>query len=277
MNRSSLQPDPEWQRLSGAVAAQREHVLRLLEERHDLHVVTKPWLLALYQQKLGAWEVKRLALQAEVARLKRKVALAQAALNHGQRPDWDEIEGRLDLEFLNWKQKVAEAVGALEAAQKWAASALTTEEAAELKKLWRQMVKRLHPDVNGTLDEEAAHLWARAKNAYERADLEEMRVLVTLLDDAAPEMPELPDAREALEGELQTLRNQAGKLRAELAALREQPPFSFKNSLSDDDWVGARRSSLDADIAELEKRRDQWQAELAQFSKSEVHVRPGPN
>jgi DNA repair exonuclease SbcCD ATPase subunit len=277
MSRWSLQPDPEWQRLADAVAAQREFVLRLLEERHALHVVTKPWLLALYRQKLGAWEVKRLTLQAEVARLKRRMALAQAALNHGQRPDWDEIEGRLDLEFLGWKQRVAKAVGAYEAAQKWVANVLTTEDAVELKQLWRQMVKRLHPDVNGSLSGEAAHLWARAKSAYERADLDEMRLLFTLLDEAAPESPEGPDTLKELELELPSLRDQAAKLHKQLTDLKQQPPFSLEKSLLDDDWVAARRQSLESEISDLEKRRDEWQAALDPFTKPKLHARPGPN
>jgi hypothetical protein len=64
-------------------------------------------------------------------------------------------------------RRVAEAVATFEAAQKSAASVLTAEETVDLKAHWRQLAKRLHPDLNDALSEESAHLWERVMNACE--------------------------------------------------------------------------------------------------------------
>ncbi|CAN5525986.1 hypothetical protein BH18VER2_BH18VER2_16280 [soil metagenome] len=62
---------PEVERLQRECNTLRDEVARLLAEAHDLVSVVKPNLLAIYQAKLGAWELKRLHLQCEIARLRR--------------------------------------------------------------------------------------------------------------------------------------------------------------------------------------------------------------
>ena len=56
-----------------------------------IHTV-RPNLMAIYQTKLGVWELKLLKQQANAACLKRKLELIQAQINQGVLPNIFEID-----------------------------------------------------------------------------------------------------------------------------------------------------------------------------------------
>lgn len=72
----SLIPHPEIQRLMELNAELRAGLADLLAHAHDLVRTVRPNLLAIYQSKLGAWELEKLKAQFRVARLKRVIELA---------------------------------------------------------------------------------------------------------------------------------------------------------------------------------------------------------
>ena len=115
------------------------------------------------------------ALQAETAarRAKRKLEMAQAAVNQGKLPEWDEIEGHLELEFLAWRQRVREAMETLTTAEERMKHLLSPEADRELKKLYYALVKKLHSDPNPQLSDDQRRLWHRVQAAYEDSGTEE--------------------------------------------------------------------------------------------------------
>lgn len=154
---------PEYGLLADEVALLREELARLLAEEYDLFHLTRPHLLALYQQKIGAWEVQCLHVQIQAGRARRKLELAQAAINQGRQPDWQEIEGHLDLEFLAWQQQLQEATERLNAGNHRMKHLLPDAESRELKKLYVVLVKKLHPDVNPDLTRTSAAFGSRSR------------------------------------------------------------------------------------------------------------------
>lgn len=238
----------------------RDEVARLLAEAHDLAAVVKPNLIALYQTKLGVWELKRLRLQCAIARLKRKITLIQASINRGERVHELEIEGQLDLEFLDWRTRVAEAVAALDEATHRIDHLMAQETAQELRDLYRALVKKLHPDLRPDLTEEERHLWHRIQEAYERGDIEELRALA-MIQPGTPgrrsnTLEELTRERDALQGHVT-------RLLREIAATESQPPFTLRAQLRDSDWINATRKAIDEECAQLE----------AQHADLETHLR----
>jgi len=238
----------------------RDEVARLLAEAHDLVAVVKPNLVALYQTKVGAWELKRLHLQCDVARLKRKITLIQASINRGERVHELEVEGQLDLEFLDWRTRVAEAVAALDEATYRIDHLMSQETAQELRDLYRALVKRLHPDLRPELTETERNLWHRVQEAYERGDVEELRALAMIQPGVAGRsantLEELTRERAALQGHVT-------RLLREIAAIESQPPFTLRKQLRDSDWIHATRKAVDEECALL----------AAQRADLETHVR----
>jgi hypothetical protein len=259
MHEGSLQLHPEIQRLSDENALLREELARLLTEVEDLVHTTKPNLLALYQTKLGRWELAALQAQAAVARLRRQVELAQTSLNRGEQPDPVAIECALELEFLTWQTKLKEAAERLQTAEARLQNLLSPADDHELKKLYYALVKRLHPDLNPNLTDDQRRLWQRLQSAYQASDLPELRALALLAEDAAA-LPPPPKPLETLRQDQATLRAQITVLLQRVEQIESQPPFTLRAQLDDEAWLAARRQASETQTAALRQQADALQA-----------------
>lgn len=255
MNESTPSLHPEIIRLTEENAIFREQLAQLLGECHILVQTVKPNLLAIYQKKIGLWELKLLRMRTEVARCRRTVELAQAAINQGEKPDWVAIEGELELEFLQWKEKIREATEAIKAAESYLTTPLSPQDSNQLKKLYYALVKRLHPDMNPGLDEEQQLLWQRVQEAYERSNLEELKALTLLLEKNSS-LPVSVSSLEQLQEEGKLLSGHIMAAIARIEKIKSVPPFTIENDLMDQDWVDARRAEIDRQTAEQTRLRD---------------------
>ena len=78
-------------------------------------------------------------------RLKRKVELIQAKKNRQEKIVLKQIEDVLDAEFAEFQKKLDEQINKINAAiERSRFDVLSDEEARELKKLYRRIIKALH-------------------------------------------------------------------------------------------------------------------------------------
>ncbi|MBE7157117.1 MAG: J domain-containing protein [Rhodospirillales bacterium] len=266
---ASLIPSPELDAVRQDCETLRGEVARLLTEAHDLIHITKPHLLAVYQSKLGAWELRRLEAQCAVARLKRKIALVQACVNRGEPVRPAAVEQQLETEFAAWQQQIADAAHTLAGAERHLSHLMAPEDAAELRRLYRTLVKNLHPDLHPDQGNTDRLLWLRVQEAYGRSDLEEIRALTLLLEKPADRVddpaPTTASAKDKLLAESDGLKAQVKRLLMEMDGVRSQPPFTMQRDLEDDAWVADRRAALDADRAALVQQREALEKYLAQI------------
>jgi predicted ATP-dependent endonuclease of OLD family len=262
-----LQIHPEGRALLEEIALLREELAHLFTTEHELLQIVKPNLLALYQQKIGAWEIGALQVEIELRRTRRRLEMAQAAVNRGEAPDWTAIDGQLELEFLAWQQKLKEAAARLTAAEERMKHLLPPEKDRELKKLYYALVKKLHPDVNPELTEDQRRLWLRVRDAYEAGDLDELRALLALAVSSPPPAP-TASALDALRATRDALQKQSEAMEQRLAQIESQPPFPLRPQLADEDWVAARRQELEARTAQLSQQRTALDAALQALLKS---------
>jgi hypothetical protein len=250
---------PDIQRLTAANADLRTALALLLTEAHDLVHTLRPNLLALYQTKLGAWELEKLKAQFRVARLKRTIELAQAALNRGGKPDMVQIEAQVQEEQVLWEKKIREAAEKLQGAEDRLAHLLPEEQNAELKKLYHQLVKQLHPDLHPAQPAGDKLLWQQVQDAYDAGDLEKLRALSLLLDHPKPP-DDTPDALEKLQAEHDLLEQRITEMEAKIEQLESQPPFTLREDLENEVWVTMRRTAI-------EKETEPLQAQAAALEK----------
>jgi hypothetical protein len=247
---------PEIQRLSDLNAELRAELADLLTEAHDLTHTVRPNLLAIYQTKLGAWELEKLKAQFRVARLKRTIELAQAAINRGGKP---QIEAQVQEEQVLWEKKIREAADKLQYAEQRLAHQLPDEQNAELKKLYYQLVKQLHPDLHPEQDHGTRLMWQQVQDAYDMGDLEKLRALSLLFHDPKP--PEdTPDALEKLQNDHDALVKRVAELEQKTAEIESQPPFTLRADLENEVWIAMKRTTI-------EKETEPLQAQAAALEK----------
>lgn len=96
---------------------------------------------------------------------------------------------------------------------------------AELKRTYRILAKRLHPDVRGANNEERSALFVLAQSAYRNGDVEALHSLevATRHMDAAENDLEATDDVELLAQELELVRIEEGVVRERLNNLERGP------------------------------------------------------
>lgn len=253
LSNDNLNLHPEVQRFRDENDLLREELTNLLTESEDLVQVIKPNLLALYQTKIGAWELTLLQRQCDAARRKRRIELIRASLNRGEKPDMTAIEGQLELEFLQWQIRLREAGEKVKAAEERLKHLLSPEADRELKSLYYALVKKLHPDLHPQLTDQQRRLWLRVQDAYESGDLKELRALAVLVEKQGDVGP-VGDSLDKLRADQIKLQQQIEQMLKEIESIKRQPPFPMQRELENDAWVAGRRKELESQCAELEAR-----------------------
>ncbi len=162
--------------LEKEVLAIKYALLVALEKRDKLLYVEEPALREEYMQKIGVYEEQVLKAELEVALAEKKKQLIQTAINRREPVDLEALEKQLEeerkqqLEQLNQNYK-----------RDSLQNNLSQEEKEELQKLYKEIVRDFHPEVHKELTEFQKQLYKRALAAYQKQQLEELRLAHEML------------------------------------------------------------------------------------------------
>jgi len=236
----------------------REACADLFERLNHLELVDGPALASRYMMELGQYEMREFELTMEVRRWQRRFELRQAAVNAGEMPDLMAIETALDKEFAEFEAKlVAFAKEMDEATMRFHARTLTAEQSTDVRVLYLNAAKRLHPDVNPEATEAMAKLWQRIKTAYADRSWSELRFLCGLIGTVAEKPRKFPKTRagvESLSAEIVRLERLAEEQRAQIAELNGRAPWSYRAQLENAEGLQAEQERLQEEIAACQQR-----------------------
>lgn len=103
--------------------------------------------------------------------------MIRAKINHQEKIDEEEIEKQLDREYKEYMDKLKIMAEDIRTAKEISnLRDLSIEESKELKRLYMEIAKELHPDLNSNITEKEEVLWQRAKDAYEMGDLDLLKI-----------------------------------------------------------------------------------------------------
>ncbi|MES2766050.1 MAG: J domain-containing protein [Bacteroidota bacterium] len=247
---NSIIPDPHTQQLRRECEILGAE-LALLFTEHDVLVNTiLPNIIADYQVKVGALELDKFSLEIEIRRLKKQIALMQEALNHGRLPDMTEIHARLDALMQEWQQQFDRKMEQLEEAQYRLKNLGDTEFSAEIRKLYRELVLKLHPDITRRTDERDAMLLQRAMAAYRIGDVEELRALKLLVDSTGE--VQLPTQSDELQKQKNLLKERIETMLLKIEEVKNGSVYQLSKKLESPEWLAEKHAELHASIHELE-------------------------
>ncbi len=162
--------------LEKEVVAIKYALMVALEKRDRLLYIEAPALKEEYMRKFGAYEEKVLKAELEVALAEKKKQLIQTAINRREQVNLEEIEKQLEevrkkqLEQLNQNYR-----------QAFMQNSLLPEEKEELQNLYKDIVRDFHPEVHKEMTDFQKQLYKRALVAYQRQQLEELRLVYDML------------------------------------------------------------------------------------------------
>jgi len=250
---------PEYQKLTEELERLRTELSMLMLERDNLLHVTCKNIEMYYMLKLGNLEYKVFQAQCAYLRLKRKLELIQAKKNRQEKIFISEIEEILDAEFLEYKKKLQEYVEKMKNARErslW--RELTDEEAGELKRLYRRIMKALHPDLNRPLTDAQLKMFHDAVEALEKGDLQKIRLIYEIVVELKPLEESRTSTMAQLAKEKERLIALVKNLLESIEKIKSEYPYTLKELIKDPEKIKARR-------AELERLLQQYKEAIAAY------------
>uniref|UniRef100_UPI003FEEB445 hypothetical protein n=1 Tax=Eubacterium sp. TaxID=142586 RepID=UPI003FEEB445 len=169
---------PDFEKLKNEVEKMRTELSMLLLERDELQFVICKNIETEYMLKLGGIEYKAYEAKCAALRLKRKIELIQAKKNRQEKVIISAIEETLDTEFAEYQKQLNEQIDKMnDALKRSKAEVLSDEDNKKLKKLYRKIVKALHPDINPDVSQAQVQLFDNAVSAYKNGDLGTLRII----------------------------------------------------------------------------------------------------
>lgn len=248
----------------------RERIANALLEIDYIVLQENPRIEAVYATQIGCLENNLLKWQIAARRSRRRYTLAQARANFGSAFQADEFEAQLDEELAEWESLLAASCEAfLKAAERIANSKpLSPADACELKRLHRDLIKRLHPDLHPGQPEEATRFFYVAQVAYEHGDLDTLRSVVIATEGMGEEEAASYHTEDEAQVALECVLAEERVVQQQLESLKSTNPYALKEKLEDGAWVVNKTTQLKQQIEEQKQAAKAYDERCAALAKN---------
>lgn len=256
---------PDFEKLKNEVEKMRTELSMLLLERDELQFVICKNIETEYMLKLGSIEYKAYQAQCLSLRLKRKIELIQAKKNRQEKVIISAIEEALDTEFAEYQKRLDEQINKMnDALKRSKAEVLTVEENKELKKLYRKIVKALHPDINPDVSETKVDLFDNAVQAYKNGDLNTLRIIGEMVGNSS--LPEQhKDALTQLNKEKERLQNLLKAIRDSIDQIKSEYPYTMKEIIEDEEQTEQKKKELENILSQYNELISIYKAKIEEM------------
>lgn len=246
---------PKVEKLQEEVFELTERMATLVAVRDRLigHETRK--LEADYMTKIGMYEVELYKVQLETLKLRRILELARQFDNRDEELDFDIINMTVEEELAEYEERLAAKKEQLDQTLNWVltASPLSSEESFELRAIYLQIVKKLHPDINPKLTASQKELFNKAVEAYKNGDLLSLQVIEAVLKNDESLEEEASSSIEDLYAQRKKLKKMCETIEKSIEEIEKNFPFTEKDFLKDSVAVKKRREEIQNSIERFEE------------------------
>ena len=139
----------------------------------------------------------------------------------------------------------------------------------ELKRLYRKIVKKLHPDMNPDATEEEKQLLQEAMSAYESGDLERLREIAEEIDDTdiAERFKDTEEDLIQLRAIRDRLLLQKKDLEYQIREIKGSFPYNMKDFLADEEKIREQQEAVRGYIRTCEQEIEKLNAHIEEMRK----------
>lgn len=224
---------PEFEDLKEEIKKIRKELANWVCQRDELKYTICENIKIQYLLEFGDLEYKFYEAYCHYLRLRRKRDLIQVQINRQEAIDLRSVELKLNIEFSAYQEKLNEKMAEMDDAR-WKAEQpyLSEKDLEHFKKLYRNLVKHLHPDLNPNLTEIEKDLFHQVVEAYKNGDL----VRLELINQQISKNENWDESlsKISLEKEKFRLENLIDQLKDEIQKIKQTPPYTWRVFLIDE-------------------------------------------
>ena len=256
---------PDFEKLKSEVEKMRTELSMLLLERDELQFVICKNIETEYMLKLGSIEYKDYKAQCAALRLKRKIELIQAKKNRQEKVIISAIEETLDSEFAEYQKQLNEQIDKMnDALKRSKAEVLSNEDNKKFKKLYRKIVKALHPDINPDVSEAQVQLFDNAVSAYKNGDLNTLKIIGEMVGNS-PLPEQHKDALTQLNEEKERLQNLLKVIRDSIEQIKSKYPYTMKEIIEDEEQTEQKKKELENILSQYNELISIYKAKIEEM------------
>ena len=246
----------------------------ILDEWYTLQNIVRPRLLAEYDNHFREIEIEIQQKTLESSEIGRRVELLTLKKERGEKltPEIISLVNTfVDKEFAKFHKRIREAYSmSAEQREQAAIKENHTDTNGELPKLYRAIVKILHPDVSTETDE-FSKFWHSAQQAFENKNLQKMRSLYSLIcsESEQTDTRKYPDSlseTSRLEAEIKELEIHLEREERKLSRMKSEEPFILESSLKNGKWLTEHRQKLEYELHKKNAEINQFKALMKQLT-----------
>lgn len=260
-------------RLQDELKRLRTVFAELIEKREKMLVYEKPRLEAMYMDAIGQLQFEKLMVRLEIALLRLERDLLQSYVNRGEEPDIESVNEQVEETSREYHENLRQESEKIDEAKNYIKlhfdddSEQSLNRREEIKRIYRKLVQKLHPDLHPNQTEQERELFLQVQKAYEDGDLERLQQLEELLETGGTTEKNDCGSIEELEEQIARLKEQIDAVTEEINQLEESFPFTYCDKLNDPEWIRSEQEEIRAQIEMMKQERDMLKVIVEQMKK----------
>lgn len=201
-----------------------------------------------YNRTFGELILKVFEKKIEGIRKKKTLEYCQTFKNHGKNVDMAGLQTYLERQLAEYEKRLKDMVEENEAAK--STGTVTEAELLQIKRIYRRMVKKIHPDINPltNTNEELKGLWQRLVIAYECNELKELKETEVLINALMAKLD-----MGVMEIEIPDIEVKIAELEEEIERIMNTDPYQYRYLLEDEAAVAEKKKALEEELKEYEE------------------------
>ncbi len=190
--------------------------------------------------------LRNFELKIECIRKKKTIAFCQAAINRGSSISMDELQAHLKREMAEYEAQLRALAKDNQLAKNH--GNISEIELIQIKKIYRRLAKKLHPDINPKTmeDDKLRELWESVVAAYKCNNVKDMKELELLVSAALDDKVEI---------EIPDIEDKILEVLTEIEDIKNNDPYMYKFLLDDKTAIEDKNKELDEEFVAYDEYR----------------------